>query len=58
MLGASGLEFGPERLGQDYRYALDDEHTRQTLNWRPQVSVEDALHATVDWYRSHGHRWD
>lgn len=58
MLGASGLEFGPERLGQDYRYALDDEHTRTSLNWKPQVSMEDALHATVDWYRSYGDCWD
>ncbi|MAY79236.1 MAG: dTDP-glucose 4,6-dehydratase [Deltaproteobacteria bacterium] len=57
LLGASGLQFGPERTGQDYRYALDDEYTRSALGWRPQVSVEDALHSTIDWYRTHGQRW-
>ena len=42
LLSASGLQFGPERTGQDYRYALDDEYTREALGWRPQVSRQGS----------------
>jgi dTDP-glucose 4,6-dehydratase len=57
MLGASGINFGPERQGQDYRYALDDEQTRAALDWAPRVSIEQGLEITIEWYREHGHLW-
>ncbi len=58
ILGASGLQFGPDRQGQDSRYALNDMSTRAALDWAPQVSLEDGLLATIDWYRHHAHLWD
>ena len=58
LLGASGLSYGPDRKGQDSRYALDDMATRTALDWAPQVSLEDGLRATIDWYRAHAHLWD
>jgi len=58
LLGASGLSFGPDRQGQDSRYALNDMSTRAALDWAPQVSLEDGLLATIDWYRHHAHLWD
>jgi dTDP-glucose 4,6-dehydratase len=58
LLGASGLCFGPDRQGQDSRYALNDMATRAALDWAPRVSFEDGLAATIDWYRAHSHLWD
>jgi dTDP-D-glucose 4,6-dehydratase len=27
------------------------------FNWRPQVSLEEGLGRTIDWYRQNGGRW-
>lgn len=51
------IGFGPDRPGQDSRYALDDAQTREALGWAPQVSLEDGLARTVAWYRDHGALW-
>src|SRR5262249_1964287 len=40
-----------DRLGHDRRYAVDFHKTTQELGWRPQISFEQGLRATVDWYR-------
>jgi len=58
ILGAPGLEFGPERQGQDARYSLDDSATRRELDWAPQVSIEEGLAQTIEWYRTHRGLWD
>jgi len=43
------IQFVPDRLGHDRRYALDCRKLR-TLGWRPEVSFEDGLERTVTWY--------
>jgi len=58
LLDAPGLSFGPERQGQDARYALDDASTRKELGWAPQVDLADGLSRTIAWYREHGSLWD
>ena len=40
-----------DRLGHDRRYAVDFSKTTNELGWRPQISFEQGLAATVDWYR-------
>jgi len=40
-----------DRLGHDRRYAVDFTRTTAELGWRPEISFEDGLRATVDWYR-------
>ncbi len=57
ILGAPGLAFGPDRQGQDSRYALNDMGTRAALDWAPQVSMEEGLHRTIEWYREHQGLW-
>ena len=47
----------PDRPGHDRRYLLDSSKLRRELGWQPQVSFEDGLRATVDWYRSHERWW-
>ncbi len=41
-----------DRPGHDRRYAVDCSLIRQELDWRPEVSLEDGLRRTVEWYRS------
>jgi len=57
LLGVDEIHPGPDRQGQDARYALDDAQTRAALDWAPQVSLEDGLAATVAWYREQGNPW-
>ena len=41
-----------DRLGHDRRYAVDFRKTTEELQWRPEISFEQGLRDTVDWYRS------
>lgn len=50
------IEFVGDRPGHDFRYSLHCEKTRR-LGWRPQVSFEEGLQRTVDWYRANEWWW-
>ena len=41
-----------DRLGHDRRYAVDFSQTTEELGWRPEISFEEGLRSTVDWYRA------
>jgi dTDP-glucose 4,6-dehydratase len=45
----------PDRPGHDRRYSLDSSKVR-ALGWRPEISFDDGLRSTVDWYR-HNEWW-
>jgi dTDP-glucose 4,6-dehydratase len=45
-----------DRPGHDRRYALDSAKA-QALGWRPTYAFDDALRATVEWYRTHEAWW-
>jgi dTDP-glucose 4,6-dehydratase len=45
-----------DRPGHDRRYAVDTTKLR-ALGWQPVHSFEDALAATVAWYRAHEAWW-
>jgi dTDP-glucose 4,6-dehydratase len=49
---ASQIAFVPDRPGHDFRYGLRADRLR-ALGWTPQVSFDDGLARTVDWYREH-----
>lgn len=44
-----------DRLGHDRRYSLDTTKLKR-LGWKPQISFDDGLASTVEWYRDH-HSW-
>ena len=45
-------EPAPERLGKDMAYLLDDAKIRTELGWRDQISLEEGLDETVEWFRA------
>ncbi|HVH50941.1 MAG TPA: dTDP-glucose 4,6-dehydratase [Gaiellaceae bacterium] len=47
----------PDRPGHDRRYSLDTTKL-QRLGWKPEMSFEDGLQATVDWYRDNRVWWE
>ena len=45
-----------DRPGHDRRYCLNTEKLR-TFGWKPKVTFDDGLQATVDWYRANEWWW-
>jgi dTDP-glucose 4,6-dehydratase len=45
------METVTDRPGHDRRYALSSEKVMRETGWRPQVSFEEGLAATIEWYR-------
>ena len=45
---------GPAKPGEQQRSCLDASLAAERLGWRPQVSLEDGLRETVDYFRSAG----
>jgi len=50
------IRFVPDRLGHDWRYALDCRKLR-ALGWRPEAEFKEALRRTVLWYRDNPAWW-
>jgi dTDP-glucose 4,6-dehydratase len=42
-----------DRRGHDRRYAVDCSKIQRELGWRPSISLDEGLRATVAWYRDH-----
>jgi dTDP-glucose 4,6-dehydratase len=52
------IRFVKDRPGHDRRYAIDSSKARRELGWSPRVRFEDALAATVAWYRENRGWWE
>jgi len=48
----------PDRPGHDRRYLLDSAKLRGELDWQPEISFEDGLRATVEWYADNRGWWE
>src|SRR3546814_3924410 len=48
----SSVDYVADRLGHDRRYSVDIAKVT-ALGWRRERSLDEALEATVDWYRAH-----
>ncbi len=46
-----------DRPGHDRRYAMDPRRLETQLGWRPTMSFDEGLAATVAWYREHESWW-
>jgi dTDP-glucose 4,6-dehydratase len=41
-----------DRPGHDRRYALRSNKLEGELGWKPQISLDDGLLQTIDWYKN------
>ncbi len=46
------IETVEDRLGHDYRYAIDFAKIKDELGWQPSVSFEEGIDKTIDWYKN------
>ena len=44
------IEFVTDRLGHDFRYAIDASKIKKELGWQPTTSFEEGLDKTLDFY--------
>ncbi|MFA4845998.1 MAG: dTDP-glucose 4,6-dehydratase [Patescibacteria group bacterium] len=49
---ASAIEYVADRPGHDRRYALNSQKLRTQLGWEPQMSFDEGLAKTVEWYKA------
>lgn len=45
------IQFVEDRKGHDFRYAINFEKASRELGWKPQVTFEQGLQKTVDFYQ-------
>ncbi len=46
------LTYVKDRPGHDRRYALDCKKIDAELGWNPQITLNDGLRQTIDWYKT------
>lgn len=46
-----------DRKGHDLRYAIDITKIKEELGWKPQVTFEEGIKKTLDWYRNNQSWW-
>lgn len=44
------IQFVPDRLGHDRRYAVDSSKLMMALSWKPKETFETGLRKTIKWY--------
>ncbi|WP_371588291.1 dTDP-glucose 4,6-dehydratase [Streptomyces virginiae] len=57
-LGWDMVEHVEDRKGHDLRYSIDISKIGAELGYAPQVTFEDGIKATVDWYRENRAWWE
>jgi len=55
--GEEMIEFVKDRPGHDLRYAMDYTKAKNELDWEPQVSLEQGLKQTIDWFKNNQAWW-
>ncbi|AIK38563.1 MULTISPECIES: dTDP-glucose 4,6-dehydratase [Bacillus] len=51
------ISFVPDRLGHDWRYAIDSSKLQRELGWKPVYSFTKGLEDTIEWYRKNEQWW-
>jgi dTDP-glucose 4,6-dehydratase len=46
------LSYVRDRPGHDRRYALNCKKIETQLGWKPQISLKQGLHETIEWYKN------
>ncbi len=53
----SSIEYVSDRLGHDLRYSLSHGKILRELGYHPQVTFEDGIEETIDWYKRNESWW-
>jgi dTDP-glucose 4,6-dehydratase len=51
------VEFVEDRKGHDWRYSVDSSKIERELGWKPEVSFEQGMDATINWYIQNEDWW-
>ena len=51
------ISYVKDREGHDRRYAIDPSRIEQELGWKPEMSFEEGITETVEWYISNKQWW-
>jgi dTDP-glucose 4,6-dehydratase len=51
------ITYVKDRPGHDRRYAIDSSKIQRELGWKPSVTFEEGIAATVDWYCANETWW-
>ncbi len=54
----SSIEYVTDRLGHDRRYAIDFSKIKNELGWQPEVTFEEGLLQTVEWFVANRSWWE
>lgn len=55
--GEDMIENVTDRLGHDYRYAIDYSKIQKELGWQPTVNFEQGIDKTIEWYKNNKDWW-
>jgi len=47
----SEIEHVADRLGHDFRYAIDNTEIKTELGWKPKVDFENGIRMTLKYYQ-------
>lgn len=47
------IEFVEDRKGHDFKYAIDYGKITNELGWNPEITFENGIKQTIDWYRNY-----
>jgi dTDP-glucose 4,6-dehydratase len=50
------LRYVADRPGHDRRYALNSRKIESELGWKPEISLEDGVRQTIEWYKDNS-KW-
>ncbi|HAV11801.1 MAG TPA: dTDP-glucose 4,6-dehydratase [Candidatus Moranbacteria bacterium] len=53
----SWIEYVEDRKGHDRRYAIDFSKIKNELGWEPQITFEEGIRKTVEWFQKNEPWW-
>lgn len=56
--GEELIDFVPDRLGHDRRYAIDPAKISRELGWRPETKFDEGIGRTIQWYLDNRRWWE
>ena len=56
--GEEMIQYVPDRLGHDWRYAIDYSKAERELGWKPEKEFAQGIRETVKWYQDNQAWWE